>query len=314
MSFLAVLGACATGLKVSQSAATSLASAGSATASVPASVAIKARIRIGSDSSYESELMGEIYGQLLEDAGYQVDRRFALGTRPEAVHMVESGGVDLVPAYLGTTLGMYDEGLITGDGQANATALQEAIKSKGVTVLGITAGENTNAFVVRQGTSETLGVTTMSQLAAIQDQLKWGLPSDCDTNLFCKGALEEYGIAYPPKERQALVACDASMATALEDKAIDVGELCSTQPAIAQFDLVVLNDDLDTQPAENLAPLVRDDYLANVDAAAFQTLLDAASAKMTTDELTKLGVLVVVDKKGIEDVAREWLTQQDLLQ
>ena len=35
---------------------------------------------------------------------------------------------------------------------------------------------------------------------------------------------------------------------------------------------------------------------------------------MTTEELTKLGVLVAVDQKDIEDVAKEWLTQQGLVQ
>ena len=96
-----------------------------------------------------------------------------------------------------------------------------------------------------------------------------GPPADCDTNPLCAGALEEYGITYPPKQREALGACDVPMATALEGKAIDIAELCSTQPAIAQFGFVVLEDDLDTQPAENIAPLVRDDYLAKVDAAGF---------------------------------------------
>ena len=129
----------------------------------------------------------------------------------------------------------------------------------------------------------------------------------------CAGALKEYGITYPPAERQALDACSVPMAQALEGNAIDVAELCSTQPAIVQFGFISLEDDLDTQPAENIAPIVRDDYLAKVDAAAFTALLDAASAKMTTEELTRLGVLIAVDQKDIEDVAKEWLTLQGLV-
>ena len=42
-------------------------------------------------------------------------------------------------------------------------------------------------------------------------------------------------------------------------------------------------------------------------------LLDAASAKMTTEELTRLGVLVAVDQQDIEDVAKQWLTDQGLV-
>ncbi len=316
MSTLVLLSACSTSGGSSPSAA---ASASAAQSSAPASVepsvseAPKAKIRIGSDNFYELALMAEIYGQVLEKAGYEVERKLNIGSRQQRIETMDAGEIDLVPEYVGSGLGFYDKTKITGDGEANATALQDVLTPKGITVLGITPGEDTNAFVVRKDTSDSLGLTKMSQLKDVQDQLKWGLPADCDTNPLCSGALKDYGINYPPKQREALGACDVPMATALDGKAIDLAELCSTQPAISQFGFVTLEDDLDTQPAENIAPIVRDDYLAKVDAASFKALLDAASAKMTTDELTRLGVLVAVDQKDIEDVAKDWLTQMGLL-
>lgn len=276
------------------------------------SSANKAPIRIGSDNFYESKLMAEIYAQVLEKAGYTVERKLGLGSRQDRIPTMDAGQVDLVPEYVGSGLGFYDKTKISGDGAANAAALQVVLTPKGITVLGISPGEDTNAFVVRKDTSDSLGLTKMSQLAAIQDQLKWGLPADCDTNPLCEGALVEYGISYPPKQREALGACDVPMAQALQGKAIDLAELCSTQPAISQFGFVTLEDDLDTQPAENIAPLVRDDYLAKVDKAAFAALLNAASAKMTTEELTRLGVEVAVDQRDIADVAKDWLAKQGL--
>jgi len=153
----------------------------------------------------------------------------------------------------------------------------------------------------------------MSDLAAVQDQLKWGLPSDCDTNPLCSGALKDYGINYPPKQRTALGACDVPMAEALNGKAIDLAELCSTQPAIAQFGFVSLADDKKTQPAENIAPIVRDDYLAKVDKAAFTKLLNDASAKVTTEALTTMGVDVAVNNKDAADVAKAFLKAQGLI-
>ena len=56
----------------------------------------------------------------------------------------------------------------------------------------------------------------------------------------------------------------AALAAAQPAPTIDLAELCSTQPAIVQFGFVQLTDDLATQPAENIAPLVRDDFLAKV--------------------------------------------------
>jgi osmoprotectant transport system substrate-binding protein len=294
MTLLVVLGACSTG-------------GGSSAAAKPA-------IRIGSDNFYESKLMGEIYAQVLENAGYTVERKFGLGSRQERIPTMDAGQIDLVAEYVGSGLGFYDKTKISGDGAANAVALQAAVKTKGLTVLGITPGQDTNAFVVRKDTADSLKLTKMSDLAAVQDQLKWGLPADCDTNPLCQGALEDsYGITYPPKQRTALGACDVPMAEALNGKAIDLAELCSTQPAIAQFGFVTLEDDKKTQPAENIAPIVRDDYLAKVDKTAFQSVLDAASAKITTEALTTMGVDVAVNNKDVSEVAKAFLKAQGLI-
>ncbi|MDQ3127570.1 MAG: ABC transporter substrate-binding protein [Chloroflexota bacterium] len=312
MTVLVLVGACSSGGSAAPSVGSST-GASVAPASAPASEAPKAAIRIGSDNFYESKLMGEIYAQALEAAGYTVERKFGLGSRQQRIPIMDAGEIDMVAEYVGSGLGFYDTTKITGDGAANATALQEALKAKGISVLGITPGQDSNAFVVRKDTADSLKLTKMSDLAAVQDQLKWGLPADCDTNPLCAGALKSYGITYPPKQRSALGACDVPMAQALQGKAIDLAELCSTQPAIAQFGFVTLEDDKKTQPAENIAPIVRDDYLAKVDKAAFAAILDAVSAKVTTELLTTMGVSVAVDQKDIKEVAKTFLTEQGLL-
>lgn len=306
MATLALVGACSTG--GGSAAPASTGSTGAASAPSGA----KATIRIGSDNFYESKLMGEIYAQALEKAGYTVERKFGLGSRQERIPTMDAGQIDLVAEYVGSGLGFYDKAKIGADGQANADALQAAVKAKGLTVLAISPGQDTNAFVVRAEDSTGKNLKKISDLAAIQDTLKWGLPADCDTNPLCAGALKDYGINYPPKQRTALGACDVPMAQALQGKAIDVAELCSTQPAIVQFGFVVLEDDKKTQPAENIAPIVRDDYLAKVDAAAFKALLDAVSAKVTTEALTEMGKEVAVDQKEVGEVAKAFLTANGL--
>ena len=49
------------------------------------------------------------------------------------------------------------------------------------------------------------------------------------------------------------------MADALLNKAIDIAELCSTSPEIIVNGWVRLEDDKQTQPADHIAPLVRND-------------------------------------------------------
>jgi len=242
-----------------------------------------------------------------------VKKKPNIGNRETYMAAIKDGSVDLVPEYVGSGLTFYDKTKVTSDGQKNADALQAAVAPKNETVLGISPGQDQNAFAVRADTSTSLGITKLSDLAAHQDDLKWGLPSDCDTNEACAGALKTYGINYPPKQRTPLGACDVPMATALQGKAIDVAEFCSTQPAIAQFKFVVLTDDKALQPAENLAPLVRNDYLAKVDATAFKKLLNDASAKITTEALTTMGVDVAVNHKEVAEVAKAFLTANGLM-
>ena len=283
-------------------------------------------IRIGSDNFYESKLVAEIYAQVLEANGWTVDRQLGVGSRAERNPVFQGGQVDLVPEYGGSGLGYYtlaadaSEELgalaVTGDGAINAANLQQALALAGVdaTVLGISAGENANAAVVRADTAAELGLTKMSDLAAVQAELTWGTPQECASNPMCKGALEAYGITYPPADLVELAACDAPIADALNGNAVDFAWLCSTQPQIAQYGFVVLEDDLDTQPAENLAPLVRNEFLATagIDAAALGAILDPYSAALTTKKLTEMGVKVAVDQADIEDVAAEFIAAVQL--
>ncbi len=268
----------------------------------------KATIKIGSDGFYESKVVAEIYAQGLEANGYKVERSLGLGSRKVTSPAIESGQIDLKPEYIGSGLGFYDKTKTTGDPAKNAQALQEVLKPKGITVLAYSPGQDTNAFAIRKETADQLKLAKMSDLAAVADQLAWGLPPECSTNPLCGGALKDaYGVDVTKLNVKPLAACDAPIAEALQNKAVDVAELCSTQPAIGQFGFVVLEDDKQTQPAENLAPIVRDDYLSKVDKAAFEKILNDISAKLSTDELIKLGVEINVNNKDVADVAKEWL-------
>jgi osmoprotectant transport system substrate-binding protein len=271
----------------------------------------KPTIKIGSVGFDEARVMAELYAQALEANGYTVDRTgIGLGARPVVAPAIESGQIDLQPEYIGSRLGYYN-GTPTGDAAANLAALQPLANAKGLTVLNYTPAVDTNAFVVRPDTAQQFNLSKMSDLAAVQTQLKWGLPTDCPTNSLCGkpgGALDQYGITQQTVAGATLLsACDTPMAQALLNKTIDVAELCSTQPDIIVNGWTTLADDKATQPADNIAPIVRNDYLAKVDSASFEKILNDVSAKITTPILADLYKQVTVDHKDAKDVAAAWL-------
>src|SRR3954468_17672354 len=145
----------------------------------------KPTIKIGSVGFDEARVMAEVYAQVLEANGYTVDRAgIGLGARPVVAPAIESGQIDLQPEYIGSRLGYYG-GAPTGDSAANLTALQPLANAKGLTVLNYTPAVDTNAFVVRADTASQFNLTKVSDLTAVQDQLKWGLAQDCPTNPLC---------------------------------------------------------------------------------------------------------------------------------
>jgi len=272
----------------------------------------KPTVKVGSDGFYEAKLMAEIYSQALEAKGYKVDRTgIGIGTRKVSAPALESGQFDLKPEYIGSGLAYYEAGKQGGDPAANAKELQAVLTGKGggITVLAYAPANDTNAFVVRKDTADKYGLKTMSDLAKVAGQLKIGVATDCPTNPVCGKALKDsYGIDVAGAT--LLSPCDTPMVQALTSKTIDVGELCSTQPDIAVNGWVVLQDDKSTQPADNIAPLIRNDYLAKLSAAdkdAFEKILNDVSAKMDTATLLDLGKQNQVDKKDIPVIAKAWL-------
>jgi len=273
-----------------------------------------ATVKIGSDGFDEARVVAEIYAQALEAAGFTVDRAgIGLGARAVTAAAIESGQIDLKPEYLGGGLAYY--GGTPGRSSAeNKASLQAALTSKGggITVLDFTPGQDTNAFVVRMETATQFNIAKMSDVAPVQNELKWALATDCPTNPLCAQALkDEYGLE--PTDVTLLAPCSGPMAEALLNKTVDVAELCSTGPEIKTNNWVILEDDKATQPAENVAPIVRNDLLAKVDRAKFDKALNDVSAKIDTKTLADLYYAVSIDHKDLKDVASAWLKSVGLV-
>ena len=283
----------------------------SAEASAAASAEAKPTVTVGSAGFYEAALVAEIYAQALEANGYTVERQLEIGERPNVQAALTSGEVNLVPEYLGG-LGSYLEADVSSDADATHEALQAALAELDLVAFEYSPGTDADGFVVRSETAEDLGLETMSDLAEVADQLVWGIAPGCPDNPVCGPGLNEvYGIDIGAIETETLAPCSAEIAEALDNSAIDVAQVCTTQPDIVRFNFVLLEDDMALQPAQNIVPVARQD-LVDAAPADFEETLNAVTELLTTEELTNLGVQVAVDQVSYEDAAREWLEENGL--
>ena len=225
---------------------------------------------------------------------------------------MDSNAINVLPEYIGSLVRKLG-GAATGDTAETMTNLAAALGPKNLTVLEAAPAQDGDGFVVRQETADQFTLVTMSDLADVASQLKWGLPLECSKNPSCGPGLKDvYGIDIATLRVENLGACSGEMATALNESGIDVAEVCTTQADIERFNFVLLQDDKKLIPAQNIAPVARNDLLAAAP-ADFKAILNAVSAKLTTDELTKLNVQVSVNQESVKSVAKKWLADQGLV-
>jgi osmoprotectant transport system substrate-binding protein len=273
----------------------------------------KPTLKLGSTNFPEQTILAELYGQTLEANGYRIERKLNLGPREIVEPALESGQIDLYVEYLATMLAFVTkgEGKASPDPAATRATLQDALKSKGITVLDYAPAVDTNGEVVTKATADKYRLAKVSDLAPVAGQLVLGGPPECPQRPFCLPGLKEtYGITF--KDFKPLDTGGPLTVAALEGNQVDVAVLFTTDAAIASKGLVLLDDDKHLQLADNVAPVVRDDYLSKA-GDDFKTLLAGVSAKLTTQALTDLNKQVGIDRKEPRDVAAAWLKAQGLV-
>ena len=251
-----------------------------------------------------------MYALALEDAGYTVERRYQLGSREVVLPALTSGEIDVYPEYVGTALEFLNEGAgeATGDTEASTELLRERFAEQGVDVLEPSDAQDKNGLVVRQETADTYGLSTVSDLADVAGDLTLGGPPECPERPLCIPGYESaYGVTFG--DFRSLDAGGPVTIEALSAGEIDVALLFTTDGVIAANDWVLLDDDQDLQPAENIVPVIRSE--ANTDAAT--EALDAVSAVLTTENVTEMIRQLRVDLADPAEVAETFLTDQGVL-
>jgi osmoprotectant transport system substrate-binding protein len=265
-------------------------------------------LTVGADNFAESEIVAEMYAQVLENAGFEVSREFGT-TRETRIPAMENGEIDVAPEYLATLLLFLDPSAeATSDPEATAQDLQPLLEEQGLETLEPSAAVDTNAFVVTQETADEFGLTTVSDLQPVAGELTLGGPPECPERPFCLPGLRDvYGIEFG--EFVPLDPGGPLTIEALDTGEIDVALLFSTQSVIAQNGWVLLEDDKGLQAADNITPLIRSE-VADEEVAS---LLNEVSATLTTENVTLLNGAVEVEEHDPSQVARRHLQEEGIL-
>ncbi len=271
------------------------------------------QIVIGSQDFGESAILAQIYGQALADAGFSVRQQAIGGFRDLQMGAFQSGEINFAPEYVASMLEYLngpDVSQATSDVDETMALLDSELEPLGLVALEPASGVNTNAFVITKETSETLGITTLDDLATKGADLRLGGPADCPTNPFCTTGLQAvYGVdlseRFTPLDTGVIP-------TALASGEIDVAVLFSTDGRIVEEGWVLLEDTKALLAADNIVPVVTVE-LVEAYGDAMTSVVNAVSSKLTTEALTQLNKQYDIDKQDASDIASGWLSANGLV-
>jgi osmoprotectant transport system permease protein len=191
---------------------------------------------VGSKAFTESVILAEVAAQSLREAGLPATHRQDLGGSRILWDALRLGAIDVYPEYTGTIARelLSDLELDSDD------AMRAALAERGLQMSRPLGFSNTYVFGVRRAVARELALTKLSDLRA-HPALRFGFSSE----------FLQRGDGWPALQaRYALPQRDVRgmehqiAYRALVAGALDVTDLYSTDPEIAQYDLAVLEDDL----------------------------------------------------------------------
>ena len=267
-------------------------------------------LRLASYDFRENQVLVEVYAEAARRAGVPVAVQHDAGTREILAPALSQGAVDVLVDYLGTALAFASPD--TSPEQRTQTelhaALASALSSRGVAVLRPALAEDKNGFAVTEAFVRRHDVATLSGVAALASDLRFGGPPECPERPYCLPGLRRvYGVEFG---EVLSMPSRAATADALIGGQIDVGLLETTDARLAGPGLLLLADDRGLQPHENVVPLVRMDALERW-GDQLRTAFDDVSARLTTGGVVRLNREMELQGLSPQEAASRWWEQEE---
>ena len=212
-----------------------------------------APVRVGSKQFTESVVLGEIVQQALGRAGLAATHRRELGGTRVLFDALAAGQIDVYPEYTGTL----------AEELARGAPPEEFLRQRGLRMSGPLGFEDTWAIGVRRPVAARLGVRTLSDLLR-HPEARFGLSNEF---LQRKDGWPRLRAVYGFSDAEVRGLQHDLAYRALQDGAIELTDLYSTDAEIRALDLVVLADDRRAFPDYRAVLLYRADLPATAVAA-----------------------------------------------
>ena len=260
----------------------------------------KGKVTVGSKSFTESVILGELAVLAGEQAGVEMTHRAEIGGTQIVFNGLLRGEIDIYPDYTGTII----KEILKDDTISDVAGIRKALAEKGVGVSEPLGFVNPYALGMRRDRAEELGITKISDLAKHPD-LELGFSNEFMQRSDCWPSLKQ---RYNLPQRTGDNARGLAHALAYRgvgQGSLDVTDTYFTDAKIVQYDLVLLNDDLQHFPEYETVFVYR--LALEKEAPAFVTAMRELEGRISNDEMLAMNTRVEVDRVSEKQAAGQFL-------
>ena len=268
-------------------------------------------IRIGAKSMTEQMILQEILAQLIEaktDLTVERIEPIAGGTSNIQISM-ENGEIDLYPEYTGTgwlTVLKHEE---TQDADYMFAELNKQYNEKyDMSWVGLYGFENTYTLAVRAETAAQYGLTKISDLAAVSDELVFGANFDYFER---EDGYAKVCAVYDLQFKDTAEVDMGLKYQTLVEKNCDVLNAYTTDSQIAEFGLVTLADDKNLFTDYRCGTVVRNEVLKAH--PELQDVLMLMEGLISNEEMTQMNYELNTNHRLESEIAAEFLKAKGMI-
>jgi len=287
-------------------------------------------VTVGTKNFTEVIILGEMMSQLLEDAGYPVDKQFNLGGTVVVHEGATAGDIDVYQEYTGTgllTILGHDISDVTESNDNDPATPAETdvenpvakrtydIVSKeypeqfGLEWLEPIGFNNTYVLAVTPEIAETYDLETCSDLQGVAQDLVFG----CSQEFMARpDGLPNLQKTYDVDFKDEMGFEPSLVYSAIEQGQVDIIAGAATEGHIERLGLVKLVDDLGYFPPYYAAPVVRQDLLA--EAPDIRDVLNQLAGRIDDQTMGSLNLESDQDGRNPGDIARDFLAREGLIE
>jgi len=267
----------------------------------------KVKLTVGSKNFTEEFILGEIYAQALEAAGYDVSKQLNLGSETIALKALKDGEISGYPEYTSTALGSFFQvpaEKIPSDSTEASDMAKTDLEKEGLTSFAPTPFADSNAVGMLTKTADDLGVSKISDLKGKSEDLTLAGSPECRERIDCLAGLEKsYGLKF-----SKFTPVDIGLRYTVLDKGdADLSILFSSDAQLANGDkYTLLEDDKGLIPAGNLI-FITDQKVVQDAGPDYQATIEKVQENLTLPVIQELNSRVDIDKQKPSDVAHDYL-------